>query len=96
MTQLLPKWIMKRYLLLWEKFKVKRFTFEQALEVVGDSRSILSLVMSYLKKAGWIKMELDPKDARKRLYTLTPYDKIFKEVIQDIHINQGNKRHYNG
>jgi len=69
MTQPLPKWIQKRYAVLWKKFKNKEFTFEQAEKVLKD-KSGINVFFSDLKKAGWIIVSLDGEDTRKRKYQL--------------------------
>ncbi len=92
MTNLLPNWMMERYLLLWTKFKDRKFDFKEARDRLShskyskDSDAIRSLFLSELKKAGWVKVDVNPDDTRKRFYTLVPYDKVFKEVINDIKI----------
>ncbi len=70
MVNPLPKWEMKRYAILWNKFKSKEFTHEQASKVLGDDKKLVSVFLSDLKKAGWIDVALDPKDTRKRVYKL--------------------------
>lgn len=91
---LLPNWMMERYLLLWSTFKGKKFSFVSAQAAIKkskyskDSDAILSLFLSQLKRAGWLGIEVDPKDSRKRLYTLKPYEEAFKEVLQEIREKQ--------
>jgi len=69
MTQPLPKWIQKRYAILWKKFKNKEFTFEQAVRVLKDKAGI-NVFFSDLRKAGWLEVNLNQKDTRTRLYKL--------------------------
>ena len=71
MVNAIPKWVWKRYALLWKKFKDKPFTFEQAQkELKHVDRNVISVMFNELKNAGWIAVNLDEKDSRKRVYTL--------------------------
>lgn len=80
MTQPLPKWIQKRYAVLWKKFKNKEFTFEQAESALKDKAGI-NVFFSDLRKAGWLEVALDSKDTRKRIYKLKSPEEGFKEMV---------------
>lgn len=90
MLKLLSRWVMKRYLILWKKFEIKEFGFKEGASVLhkafNDSSAITSLVFSNLRKAGWINVDLDPKDARKRVYSLNPYEDTFKKIVEKIEV----------
>jgi hypothetical protein len=100
--QLLPKWIMKRYLILWKEFDTKEFEFGQALSVLQkmpkpDDRRIVGLFLSELRKAGWLEVNFDPVDTRKRIYRLKKYNEIFDEIVLSSlrpksEINSGSER----
>lgn len=86
--QLLPKWIMKRYLLLWDEFKDREFAFDDALNCLGkmakpDNKKVVGLFLSELRKAGWVKVELNQVDTRKRVYRLKPYELVFRTITND-------------
>lgn len=86
--QLLPKWIMKRYLLLWDEFKDGEFAFDDAERCLSkmakpDSKKVVGLFLSELRKAGWVKVELNQADTRKRIYKLKPYEQIFKTITDE-------------
>jgi hypothetical protein len=71
MADPLPRWIMKRYSSLWNKFKGKEFTHKKAIEVLNEKDGrMVSLFLSDLKKYGWLEVSLDPKDSRIRIYKL--------------------------
>jgi len=71
MVNPIPKWVWKRYALLWKKFENKPFTFEQAQkELKFVEGNVVSVMFNELKNAGWITANLDDKDSRKRIYTL--------------------------
>ncbi|TKJ17062.1 hypothetical protein CEE44_00825 [Candidatus Woesearchaeota archaeon B3_Woes] len=77
MTKPLPKWIQIRYAILWNKFKDKEFTFEQAKKALKDDAGI-NVFFSDLRKAGWLEVNIDDKDSRKRLYKLKNPEEGFK------------------
>lgn len=74
----LPKWIMKHYSKLWSKFKDKQFTHQQAEDLLKITNT--SIVLSRLKKYGWLELTLDPNDSRKRLYKLKDPSEAVKEM----------------
>jgi len=74
----LPKWIMKHYSKLWSKFKDNQFTHQQAEELLKITNT--SIVLSRLKKYGWLELTLDPNDSRKRLYKLKDPVKAIKDM----------------
>lgn len=84
---LLSKWLMKRYLLLWKKFKKKEFKFDEALEtlkILKDDKRVVGLCLSELHKAGWLEAEFDPQDRRRRLYSLAEYEDVFNTITAEI------------
>lgn len=83
MTKHLPEWIMIRYAKLWEKFKDKEFSREQATKVLGNDKA-MAVFLSDLRKAGWIEIRLDEKDARKNLYKLKNPEKAIQEEIKEL------------
>ena len=95
MDKLLPKWIMERYIVLWRNFSDKPFTREDVARLLKnlkkpDDGSVINLLLSELRKAGWLKAEFDQSDARKRVYTLKiiDFNKSFKEVANSL-VNEG-------
>jgi hypothetical protein len=90
MDNVIPAWIIRRYKKLWGSFDGKKFTFEDAKKVLEeDDEKFVSVVLSELDKLGWIDIELDPEDRRKRLYTLKPLDAVIKkQVVAAFGINE--------
>ena len=85
MPEIPPKWILKRYVVLWKKFGVKKFSFEDAQEALNEDARIVSLFLSDLNKDGWIKkIEPHPDDARKRLYQLAPLKEGIEKAIYQL------------
>lgn len=76
----LPKWIMKHYSKLWFKFKDKQFAHQQADNLLKITNT--SIVLSRLKKYGWLELTLDPEDSRKRLYKLKNPTEAVKEMAE--------------
>ena len=79
MTTPLPKWIQKRYSILWNNFKNKEFTYDQIEESIKDIKG-LSVFLSDLRKAGWLQVSLNSEDTRKRVYKLKNPELIFNEM----------------
>lgn len=81
----LPKWLETRYSILWEAFKDSIFRLEEAADVLveknKDKKEEVPVYLSELRKAGWLKAELDPSDARKRFYKLKSREKIISELF---------------
>lgn len=74
MAKMLAKWLNRRYLVMAKHYGTKKFGFDDASKFLkrnfNDSDQIVSLVLSEFKKAGWINIEIDPEDSRKRIYSL--------------------------
>lgn len=78
-TEPLPKWIQKRYAVLWNKFKDNDFTFEKAEKVLKDKKGI-NVFFSDLRKAGWLEVKLSSKDTRRRIYKLKEPNQAMSEM----------------
>ena len=76
---------MKRYLVLLDSFKSGDFRFgeaEKKLKQIGDDKRMVGLFLSDLRKAGWLEVEFDKTDARKRVYKLKDYKVIFNNYVR--------------
>lgn len=80
MTEPLPKWIQTRYSILWNKFKDREFSFEQAEKTLAK-KSGINVFLSDLRKAGWLDASLSSKDIRKRVYRLKNPEQAVKEMV---------------
>ncbi len=79
----LPNWLLQRYSLLWKAFGDKEFDYDMAAEVLKEKRErLVSAVLSDIKKYEWLTLRMDPKDSRKRLYTLKDPEKAICEVTE--------------
>jgi len=84
MVNPIPKWVWKRYAKLWQKFKDKPFTFEQAQkELKFLDRNLISVMFNELKNAGWIGVNLGEGDSRKRVYNLLNPLEIVESIKND-------------
>ena len=82
----LPKWLERRYAILWDSFRDSSFRMEDAVEVLveknKDKKEDIAVFISELRKAGWLKVEFDPEDSRKRLYTLKSREDIIGQLFK--------------
>lgn len=81
MSLALPKWVMQRYSLLWKAFQTKEFEYDDASKALNEKENrIVSLILSELKKHGWLTLKIHPEDSRKRIYQL----KTPEEAVNDL------------
>ena len=75
---------MQRYSKLWSKFGEKPFSYDAVEELLEEDNRLISVFLSELKKAGWVSMQLDPTDSRKRIYKLINPKKAIEEEIKEM------------
>jgi type I restriction enzyme M protein len=82
---MLPKWVEKRYKELWGSYQDSPFRFEDAVDVLRkkmkDSEEQVNVILSELRKGGYLKVAFDPEDARKRLYTLKSSEEVITQIL---------------
>lgn len=82
---MIPKWLEKRYEILFDTYQNNSFRFEEATEVLKkvfqDSENQINVFLSELRKRGWLTVSFDPKDARKRIYRLESKEKIISQTL---------------
>ena len=85
MSKGIPSWVERRYEILWEAFGDKTFRFEDATKVLMDRNKDaweqVPVFLSELRKAGWLLVESDVRDARQKLYRLKSKDEAFEEKL---------------
>jgi len=82
MLRYLPKWIMRRANMLWGRFGSRKFTFAEAEKALdGDDSRMAAVVLSELKRSGWLDVTVDAENARKKLYRFT-HPEVMKEVAK--------------
>ncbi|MDO8885971.1 type I restriction-modification system subunit M [Candidatus Oleimmundimicrobium sp.] len=82
---MIPKWLDKRYKILWEAYKTSDFRFEDAANIlkekIEESEDQVNVILSELRKRGWLKASFDPTDARKRIYKLKGKEEFITETL---------------
>jgi type I restriction enzyme M protein len=85
MNKDLPDWISRRYNILCDVFGDKRFRFEDAAKVLmernKDVWEQVPVFLSELRKAGYLIVDSDVRDARQKLYRLKSKDVEFEERL---------------
>ena len=75
----IPKWLQIRYSMIWKQTRGESFTHEEARKFLRLSIGLTSAVLSALKAAGWLIVEIDPTDSRKRTYrVISPEEAVEK------------------
>ena len=71
MAETIANWLLQRYAMLFRKYRDNEFTFKEAKKTIKEEDKVYaSMVLSELRKAGWIEIKINPDDARKRIYKL--------------------------
>jgi len=82
---MIPTWLEKRHKVLWETFNASPFRFEDAAktlkEKMHDSESQINVFLSELRKRGWLEVETDKDDARKKIYRIISKEEIISETL---------------
>jgi len=73
---------MLRYCKLWFNFGKKEFTHAQADQALAGDKTTLSVILSQIRKAGWLETRLDENDGRKRRYRLKNPVKMVGEIAE--------------
>jgi len=83
MTHTLPRWIQRRYAVLYQEYHQDTFTFEDAKETIDvkSGSNVLSVFLCDLFRYGWLEIELDKRDRRKRVYQLKSPNQAFEEIL---------------
>ena len=83
----LAKWIEKRYFTLQEKFKKNTFTFADASKALfdsyHDSDRQTKLILSELKRAGYLNVSKNPTDEREKIYQLVDIFQTSNNLTRD-------------
>ncbi|MHA1169393.1 MAG: SAM-dependent DNA methyltransferase, partial [Candidatus Hodarchaeales archaeon] len=76
----LPKWLLRRYATLWKEFHRDVFTHEDARNVLDVDSLTLNVLLSELRKAGWLERTPNPEDQRRKRYKLIPPERMMMEM----------------
>ena len=82
-TEPLPKWMTRRYAQLWRLVKEKDFTLDEAVKVLKEDKKIILVLFSNWRKNGWLQVDFDTEDARRRVYKLKDPATIM-EAMSDV------------
>jgi type I restriction enzyme M protein len=81
----IPEWVDRRRRILWDAFGGSAFRFEDAAKVLMDRNKDaweqVPVFLSELRKAGWLLVESDVRDARQKLYRLKSEEAGFEEKL---------------
>jgi type I restriction enzyme M protein len=82
---MIPEWLEKRYKILCDAFQGSPFRFEAAAKIlkekIHDDKKQINVILSELRKKGWLKVKMDTIDARKKIYTLKSKEDILTETF---------------
>ena len=85
MPTALPKWLTHRYALLWKAKTDGEFEYEAAREILKEKDDkTLSVILSELRKYGWLRVRLHPENARKRIYQLERPNEVLEKIAENI------------
>jgi type I restriction enzyme M protein len=73
---------MLRYCKLWANFGEKEFTHTQADQTLSGDQTAMGVILSQMRKAGWLMTKFDENDARKRRYHLKSPETVAKEIAE--------------
>ena len=87
----LPKWLMKRYAMLWQAFGEREFQHSEACRALkGDGKDFVSEVLSGLKKSQWLEVRINPQDSRKRVYRLISPEEAVKGMGEESKVKKND------
>lgn len=93
---ILPKWLQKRYDALLKEFGESEFRFNDAAELLSqkfsEELSHVNVILSELRKAGYLEVKFDPTDARKKIYKLVSTKEIISKnlKVEDKKLSRGD------
>ena len=68
--------------MLWNSVGSRPFTFAEAQKALtGDDSRMVAVILSELKRSGWLEVSVDLHNARKKLYQFTRPETM-KEVAK--------------
>ncbi|MCL4400691.1 hypothetical protein M1316_01810 [Candidatus Parvarchaeota archaeon] len=70
-TEFIPKWLLSRLKMLWNRFGEKEFGFDDAVKALDDDPRIVAQILSNLNRKNWLLRQRDPKDARRVIYKIS-------------------------
>ncbi|HLC66730.1 MAG TPA: hypothetical protein VJK52_03770, partial [Candidatus Nanoarchaeia archaeon] len=84
-AEAVPKWLQIRFGQLWEKYgNHASFSLANATEVLDESKEVVTVILSRLRKSGWVTVTFDESDFRKRNYRLKNPAEIFSRLTPEM------------
>ena len=81
-----PKWIKTGYESLLEHFGSEEFTFDAAKKYLTETttikQSVIANLLSELHQRGFLKIENNPGDARKKIYQMVSFDEHVSSLLE--------------
>jgi len=82
---MIPSWLERRHKVLWDAYQNSPFRFADAAKILKekmhDNESQINVFLSELRKRGWLAVEPDPDDARKKIYKIISIEEIISETL---------------
>ena len=81
MTIPISNWLLRRYAVLWKRHRNNKIGFKDVTETLKEKNDKrVTVILSELKKSGWICVERNKEDKRKGIYQLKSPEKIIDEI----------------
>lgn len=88
-TELLPKWMMRRYLVLRNAIGIKEASFDEVYRVLHkyfkDNEKVVRIFLSEMRKLHWLDVLPNEEDYRMKFYQLKKSEEIFDKAVQEVH-----------
>lgn len=84
MVEPIPKNLQKKISLLYYKYKNEKFTFQEAMDTLGQNNRYTGQILPSLEKAGWIDKKRNSEDGRRRIYQIKDFNEVFCEMGQEV------------
>jgi len=90
---MIARWMIVQYAKLWKAKKEEKFTLEEAAKVLGRQISVSAVILSNLRKAGWVEVNFDPSDHRRRFYILKKPETMINIIGSEKHATKNNENY---
>lgn len=90
MVEVLPKWLLKYFSILYAKKRTNEFNFQEVVEIIRKDERFTGQVLSELTQAGWITKKREEMDRRKKIYQLNSPDEILYELGKKLYDDYEN------
>lgn len=90
MAETIQQWLQLRYATLFEKFGNKEFSLEQCTKVLEEKKEVAAVILSKLRKHGWLGVRPDEKNYRKSVYQLKEPENVMINIARGGNQNAQN------